>query len=279
MTALQILLDTLEGDRTLSEPQALRERSQALDRLERALDLAGGADAERGRADALRDRLEALDRALYERLREDIRRGRGRDRLLDWSERYFVDGTASGEHYDYLDELVSGVLRFPAPDDEVGALAEDMVFYQPTPARHTFDLLRRLQLGADDLLIDLGAGLGHVPLLVAACTDARAHGVEIEPVYAASAQACAESLGLARASFACADARTLDLSTGSVFYLYTPFTGTILRQVLGALAEQARRCPIRVCTLGPCTATVAAEPRLRGEGSCYSDRVAGFQGR
>lgn len=278
-TALQGLLEQLEGDRTLLEPEALSARSRALDGLERALGLYVGDDTERARADALRDRLEALDRALCDGLREDLRRGSGGARLLEWAARCFIAETETGEHYDPLDELVSGVLRLPAPGDEIGALAEEMVFYQPTPARHVFDLLRRLPLDADDMVIDLGAGLGHVPLLVAACTAARAHGVEIEPAYVASAQACAAELGLARASFACADARAVDLQAATVFYLYTPFTGAILRQVLDAIADQARRRAIRVCTLGPCTAIVAAEPWLGATAAWRSDRVAIFHSR
>lgn len=278
MTALKALLDTLEADLALFEPLRLRERSQALDRLERALDFAAYdplAAGEQARMQALRARLEILDRALYGELREDIRHGG--TRLLEWAAQ--TGGAATGEHYDHLDELVSGVLRLPPPSDDVGALGEEMVFYQPTPARHAFDLLRRLSLGADDVLIDLGAGLGHVPLLVAACTGAHAHGIEIEPAYVASARACAAELGLDRASFACTDAREAGLDAGSVYYLYTPFTGAILRQVLDALAQQAKARSIRVCTLGPCTPVVAAEPWLIGEDALYTDRIALFRSR
>lgn len=279
MTALTSLLDVLEADRSLFELQALRERSRAWDRLERVLDSDDGDGAHRQRAEAFQTRLEASNHALCSVLRADTAEG-GRG-LHDWVERDFGDGGGEidGEHYDHLDELVSGVLRLPAPGDDIAALGAEMVFYQPTPARHALDALRRLQLGADDVLIDLGAGLGHVPLLVAACTGARAHGVEIEPAYVASAQACATELSLARATFACADARAVDFGAGTVFYLYTPFTGTILREVLDALAGQARHRPIRVCSLGPCTATVAAEPWLRGEGACRGDRVAIFRSR
>ncbi|KRC32033.1 MULTISPECIES: methyltransferase domain-containing protein [unclassified Lysobacter] len=278
MTALKGLLDILEADSALLEPLRLRERSQALDRLERALDFAAydlGGGSEQARARGLRARLEALDQAFYDELREDIRRSG--TRLLQWARQ--TGEAATGEHYDHLDELVSGVLRLPAPGDDVGALGEEMVFYQPTPARHAFDLLRRLSLDADDVLIDLGAGLGHVPLLVAACTGAHAHGIEIEPAYVASARACAAELGLGRASFACTDAREAGLDAGNVYYLYTPFTGAILRQVLDALAQQARGRTIRVCTLGPCTSVVAAEPWLDGDALPRSDRIAVFVSR
>lgn len=276
-TQWRVLLDTLDADRALLEPNALRLRARALDRLERTLDFDSGQGAQHLRAEALRARLEGLNHALYDALRANT--ASGGSGLRDWIERDLVDGDIGGEHYDHLDELVGGVLRLPAPGEEVAALGAEMVFYQPTPARHAFDALRRLQLGDQDVLIDLGSGLGHVPLLVAACTDARAHGVEIEPAYVASAQACAAELRLTRATFACADARAVDFDAGTVFYLYTPFTGTILRQVLDALARQARRRAIRVCTLGPCTETVAAEPWLDGDGPLRGDRVAVFSSR
>src|SRR6185312_2094526 len=93
----------------------------------------------------------------------------------------------AGDAYDWRDELVAGVLPFGEPG-EASPLPPEMVFYQPTPARHVFDLLDRLALDADDVLVDLGSGLGHVPLLTAICTPARGIGIEIEPVYVAPAR-------------------------------------------------------------------------------------------
>ena len=91
--------------------------------------------------------------------------------------------------------------------------------------------------------------------------------IEREAGYVACARRCARQLGLARASFLCQDARAADLSRGTVFYLYTPFTGAILREVLQRLAQEAKARPLRLCTLGPCTAEVAAQPWLRCDGT------------
>jgi hypothetical protein len=52
------------------------------------------------------------------------------------------------------------------------------------------------------------------------------------------------------------------LSSGTVFYLYTPFRGVILRTVLDRLRAEANTRAIRVCTFGPCTPTIAAESWL-----------------
>jgi predicted RNA methylase len=151
-----------------------------------------------------------------------------------------------------------------------------MVFYQPTPARHIFDAIGRLSLDHSDVLVDLGSGLGHVPLLAGICSKARCVGIELEAAYVACARQCAKALNLANVSFIQQDVRSADFTDGTVFYLYTPFTGTMLRTVLERLRQEAAKRPIRVCTLGPCTLEVANEVWLRPIGGLYADQVAVF---
>lgn len=273
----QTLLQTLEQDRSLREPERLRQRIEALDALEACFP--GEADAvatelER-RAAVLRLELEAVNHALYEAIRGEIRGGGGRQALLRW---VTVADRAEGAGYDHLDELISGVLRFEPPGP-VAAPGAEMVFYQPTPARHVLDLLRRAAPGERDLLVDLGSGLGHVPLLAAICTPARALGIELEGAYVDCARRCAASLNLPRAAFIRQDAREADLSAGTLYYLYTPFSGSILRAVLDQLRREAARRAIRICTFGPCTAAVAAEPWLVSAEPPTRDRVAIFSPR
>jgi len=281
---LQTLLAELERDPSWQAPARLRERAEALDRIERAMlylptIAPGQLDPDRAlidRAQALQARLEAIDRDVYRDLREDLRSGVGAGRLL----RHAFDGAgldaaaeSDGDAYDHLDALLSGVLQFEPPQADGIEPAAEMVFYQPTPARHIFDLIARLDLDARDLLIDLGAGLGHVPLAVAACTPARSLGIELEADYVEIARRSARGLNLDRAGFVQADAREADLSAGTVFYLYTPFTGSVLRSVLDSLRGVALERPIRVCSLGPCTSTIAAEPWLRSDDDPRGDRI------
>ncbi|MEW9624882.1 methyltransferase domain-containing protein [Rhodanobacter geophilus] len=275
--ALRALIEALERDGALDAPQRLRERIEALDRLDAWMPAAAG-DALLQRAQTIRQRLEAIDAAQFGALRQAIRRGEGRDALLHWWRAGGAAACRPGDGYDWLDELVGGVLPFGEPG-EVSALAPEMVFYQPTPARHVLDLLDRLALSGDDVLVDLGSGLGHVPLLTAICTQARGVGVEIEPVYVQGARACAQALQLENARFVQGDAREADFAIGSVFYLYTPFTGTILRNVLDALRGEAARRAFRVCGFGPCTAALAAESWLVGDGEPAPGRVAIFRSK
>ena len=264
----------LERDWSLLEPDRLRQRIEVLDRLETlpAWGAPQGSDADSGPSAELHARigllcadLEAANQQVYAEIRDAIQRGNGAHSLLEWAAavspaddiRHAVDG----EGYDCLDALLSGVLQIdePAPADEPAA---EMVFYQPTPARHIFELIAHSGLGAHDVLIDLGSGLGHVPLLAAICTGARCVGIEWQPAYVDCARRCAKALDLANVTFLRQDARAADLAAGTVFHLYTPFTGAMLGDVLAMLRREAAPREIRICTLGPCTANFAREPWL-----------------
>lgn len=280
---LETFIAELERDRSLFEPHRLFLRIEALERLEAyGLDQPddGWAASRIGaglysRARAMYGRLEALNGELYEAIRSDIRRGAGADRLLAWA----PGPGATGEGYDELDALVGGVLRLAPPAAEVAGPADEMVFYQPTPARHIFELIARAELGVGDTLLDLGSGLGHVPLLAAICTGARTIGIELEPAYVASARSGASDLNLNTVTFIQADARAADWSAANVFYLYTPFTGTILRDVLAALRHEAARREIRICTYGPCTPAIAQAGWLAADGPPRIDRITVFRPR
>jgi hypothetical protein len=280
---LEAFVSELEQDRTLLEPHRLRERGDALDRLEtwRLGDPSNDplVPAQwRARVEALCVEFETIDERLHQDIRQDIRRGVGARRLLEWAlgDRD-AEAPGRGDSYDHLDALVSGVLRIDEPDTPLTGLAPDMVFYQPTPARHVFDLLARSALDSRDVLIDLGSGLGHVPLLASICTGARCIGIEWEAAHVACARRCAQALSLDRVTFVQGDVRAADLSAGSVFYLYTPFEGEMLRDVLDLLKAQAATRDIRICTLGPCTATVAQEPWLQAVDAWERDRPAVFR--
>ncbi|TCV96407.1 histone methylation protein DOT1 [Luteibacter rhizovicinus] len=277
-SAPHALIDELERDDSLLEPGRLRERGDVLDRLETYLAGELTEDTElRGRIGVLCARLEAADRRLYESIRQDIQHGQGASRLREWAIAVGADDGHNGDSYDYLDALISGVLQIDEPDARIAELAAEMVFYQPTPARHIFGMLERSALNERDVLIDLGSGLGHVPLLAAICTGARSTGIEWEGAYVDCARRCAQALNLGRATFIQQDAREADLSAGTVFYLYTPFTGAILRDVLDKLRTEAIDRDIRICTLGPCTPTVAREPWLEAVGALETDRPALFR--
>jgi hypothetical protein len=259
----------------MDDPARLHDRLDALDRLELCqLDTNG-----QHRADVVRERFEATNNGLYRQLRDAIREGKGAQALAPWWDVRVEDEAMFVEGYDWLDELVSGVLPIQPPDDAYIKQPDNMVFYQPTPARHIFDFIRRAQLTADDVLVDLGAGLGHVPSLAAICTPAICVGIEREQAYAESFRRSARALNLSRATCIQQDARDADLSSGTLFYLYTPFTGDVMRSVLDRLRHEAASRPIRIATYGPCTSLIGEEPWLEVLGNLDVHRVTLFRSR
>lgn len=119
-------------------------------------------------------------------------------------------------------------------------MAGDRVPFHESSDAAIAGALREARVGAGDVFIDLGSGLGKV-VRAAAKTGARARGIEIDPLLVEKAR----SLG---GEFTCADACEADLSDGTVFYLYCPFTGQVLDAVMRRLRDV--RHPIRVCALG-----------------------------
>jgi hypothetical protein len=287
--ALERLVGQFDNEPSLLEPNELRRRLEALDRLDAcfpdtpqpAVDTAVAELYRRARA--IYTRLEAVNCQLYESIRCEIQRGGQPDSLLPWIES-LPEGEkeivpASGMGYDYLDELISGVLQLEEPNAGHVHGGPEMVFYQPTPARHIFRLIGQTALTATDVLVDLGSGLGHVPLLVSICTRACSIGIELEAAYVERARQCAHKLNLDRVRFIQQDARAADLSSGTVFYLYTPFTGSILGRVLNLLKREAVTRRIRICTYGPCTSVVAEETWLEATTAPETHQIAIFCSR
>jgi hypothetical protein len=265
------------GDaRYLLQPERLTMRLNVLDELDAImgdLDLRGPktfSDPELIlRARSLRFQLEAANQTMYEAAHAEIA-ARGNSSALDrWLTGLVNDRKAERPHpglsFDLFDEIVCEVLQFRGPGKAGLLPSPEMTAYQPTPARHILDLIATCAFSSDDVLIDLGSGLGHVPLLV--CILAKIHtlGVEVQPEYAASAQETANRLNLSRVQFVAEDARTTDLSVGTVFYMFTPFTGSILTDVLHRLYLQSKTRQIRICSLGPCTRILQCQTWLIGK--------------
>jgi Histone methylation protein DOT1 len=289
--ALQRLVAQLENEPSLLEPNQLRQRMEALDRLDANFpdthQLVFGAESGEARlyrrARAIYGRLEAVNCGLYQSIRYEIQRGGRPDTLLQWvhPSTWIADvvGLAHGIGYDYLDELIIGVLQFEEPNAGHVQRGPEMVFYQPTPARHIFSLIGITALTATDVLVDLGSGLGHVPILVSICTRAHSIGIELEGAHVECARQSAQRLNVNKVTFVRQDARAADLSSGTVFYLYTPFMGSILSAVLNRLRREAANRQIRICTFGPCTTVIAEERWLKAAATPETDRIALFCSR
>lgn len=218
------------------------------------------ADPQMGRhastAAALRDRLQRMNDAMVEELRKRIAGATITSRaLLETLWPYASwDRQDRGDHirYDDLDVLVAALFATDCDVDHgTAAWDPDMERYQPTPARLLLARLQGTQLTERDLFVDLGSGLGTVPMLVSLLTEARAIGIEWHPGYDAYARRCARGLNLSSVDFIHQDVRHADLSAGTIFYLFTPFKGAMLREVIRRLDDEGRRRPIRLWVHGP----------------------------
>jgi hypothetical protein len=226
-----------------SQPRKLRSLRQAAEQLQR--------------------RLQAIDEEVFHDLRSRIRDGCRGEPLRQMIERlvgiHAADQSRAVVGYDRLDRLVAGILdsdTLPEPRLEP---EPEMVLNQSTPARIIFELTRRANLGPQDCFYDLGSGMGYVTMLVHLLSGATARGVEFEPAFCEYAQARAAALRLTGVEFINADARRADYAKGNIFYMYTPFEGTMLLEVLERLRERARSGPIRLATYGSCTTIVAQQ--------------------
>lgn len=132
------------------------------------------------------------------------------------------------------------------PDEPLPA---GCVPYLPCPVATVIEAVARAEITRDDVFVDIGAGLGRVAALVHMLTGAPAIGLEIQPGLVQAALARADWLDLDRVRFLQGDAPDLvgRVMTGSVFFLYCPFSGERLDRVLDALEEIAYTRPIRVC--------------------------------
>lgn len=266
LVLLASLLDRLEQDASLNSPDQFVERVRAADSLELSLLLeeetlgAGNPLTPLlGRARALCQRWDEVNAAFIQSLLDQIRANQlaAVRAYFWWAWQQLAEGADPDEAgYDALDMLTNSLLEIGQVPDEPQPQEAELVFYQPTPTRIILRLLDVLQLQAGDVFYDIGSGLGQVPLLVNLFAGVPAKGVELEQAYHQHAVACQHQLGLTHVEFIHADARDVDYAVANVFYLYTPFVGQVLQQVLGRLRAEASQREIKVCTYGPCTMVV-----------------------
>ena len=118
-------------------------------------------------------------------------------------------------------------------------------------AARVADFLSVAAPGRSDVVFDLGSGSGKLALTVAASSVATVQGVELLESAVDDANGSAVALGLQNVTFHRADVRDVDLSAGSVFYLYFPFRGEVASSVAATLGALARQKDITVYASGP----------------------------
>ena len=220
-------------------------------------------------AERVKNQLEKIDDNLLQRLRADIRRGGCTGAALKGRIDEYVGRDSRGSRhqdeigYDSLDVFINGLLLINPVPTQTKDREPEMVYYQQTPARIILELVEKTHLTSKDVFYDLGSGLGQVPILVNLLSGVTAKGIEFEPAYCEYAKGCAADLNLSRVDFVNVDAREADYSDGTAFFMYTPFEGSLLQEVLEKLWAEARRRRIKLITYGPCTPQVSQQSWLK----------------
>ena len=220
-------------------------------------------------AEKVRSALEEVNTKMFQKIRAIISRGGYREKALMNLMNEYLDERLDSvfQHfetgYDDLDLFLNGLLTDRDLPAEIKEREPGMIYYQKTPARIIFELIKKAAFQPADVFYDLGSGLGQVTMLVNLLTSVVSKGIEYEPAYCHYARACATDLNLYHVDFINADARHADYSSGTVFFMYTPFEGEMLSDVLRNLYAEAKKRKIRIFTFGSCTPDIAGQQWLR----------------
>jgi SAM-dependent methyltransferase len=134
----------------------------------------------------------------------------------------------------------------------------DATRYESVPYHTMFKLLDRLQLGADDVVVDIGSGMGRAVCVAASYPIREAVGVELEPDLHAQAQANAARARRLRAPVRlhCGSAAEFDFARVTVALFFNPFGPETMRAVLRRIEASLSREP-RTIRIGYVNATCA----------------------
>jgi SAM-dependent methyltransferase len=147
------------------------------------------------------------------------------------------------------DAWLDHVLGLDPFADDGPELPPGCVPYLPCPVDVLLRIVDCVEVRASDVFVDVGSGVGRAAALVHLLTGASAIGIEIQPALVHAARELATRLSTLRFSPVQGDAAVLSgsITTGSIFFLYCPFSGERLEKVLDGLEAIARMRPIRVC--------------------------------
>ena len=177
---------------------------------------------------------------------ERVRSGLAGSGMAPAAFRAALAGVPPAERDAWVDH-VFGLEAFVA--DEPLELPRGCVPYLPCAVDAILRMIEHAEVRDSDVFVDIGSGVGRVAVLVHLLTGAQAIGLEIQPALVRASRDLAERLRVSRCSAIEGDAALLAgyLAIGSVFFLYCPFSGARLEQLLDDLEPIARTRPLRVC--------------------------------
>lgn len=129
--------------------------------------------------------------------------------------------------------------------------------YIPSSYRDVFAVLDRAGIGPEDVVTDLGCGLGRVIFAATHRGAARAEGVDLVPSLIAGAEGnlASSRFNNSDIQFFARNALDHDLSATSILYLFHPFGPEILSEVMEKARVDRRaagaRRPLRIAYVNP----------------------------
>lgn len=146
------------------------------------------------------------------------------------------------------DAWLDAALGLAGIPDDGPELPRGCVPYLPCPVADLLHVVDRTPIGASDVVVDVGSGAGRAATAIHLLTGATVVGVDIQTGMVDASRALARRLGLTGVSFTLGDAAALAASVdaATVFFLYCPFGGDRLAELLARLEPLARVRPIRV---------------------------------
>lgn len=135
--------------------------------------------------------------------------------------------------------------------------------YESVPYYAIFKILDQLGLKPDDVVVDLGSGMGRPVFVAASYPIRKAIGVEIEPdLHVAALENAGRAKRLrAHVEFHCQSALDFDFREITVLLLFNPFGGSTFRAMLDRVHESLRNHPrtIRIAYINATCAHIIAE--------------------
>jgi Histone methylation protein DOT1 len=143
-------------------------------------------------------------------------------------------------------DLVLGLGELP---DDGPDLPRGCCPYLPCSVDAVLRMVDQAAVRASDVFVDVGSGVGRAAALVHLLTGASVIGLEVQRGLVLASRDLAARLRLSRMSTIEGDATkpTGLVTTGSVFFLYCPFSGARLARVLANLEPLARTRMLRIC--------------------------------
>jgi SAM-dependent methyltransferase len=121
--------------------------------------------------------------------------------------------------------------------------------YARSPILHAIRAIEALDLIESDRFLDVGCGVGLIPILASLLTPARTSGVDFNSELITCGRSLIERNKIENVQLFCGDARDFDYSGTNRLYCFAPFFGKVLGAVLLRLEQHSRSEPIRIAGL------------------------------